>query len=491
MKPFPEQMYITTPIYYVNGAPHIGHAYTTIAADVLKRYYSNQGTEVFLQIGVDENAQKNVEAAEKAELPVQEYVDTIAGEWRQMWGDLGIEYTDFIRTTEDRHTAAVNKFWAAVEAKGDIYKGEYVGLYCVGCEEYKTELQLTDGKCPDHDRVPEELREENYFFRLSNYRDALLEHFDAHPDFVQPRSRRNEIRNYIADHMADVSISRESLEWGIPVPGSDGKDVIYVWFDALINYLSVIGYGTDDAMAEKWWPAQLQLVGKDIIKFHCALWPAMLMSAGLPVPEKVFAHGHFTVDGQKMSKSLGNVVNPREVSERYGNDVLRYYLLREISFGNDGDYSDERLRQRYTDEMANGIGNVLSRVTNMVERYMDGTVEPVLDPAAGENYGKAEMAAYHEAMQSLAFHKALDAIWKLIADVNEHIEQTKPWTLAKSEEEADQERLRVSLAHYVVVLKQIGEMLTPIMPHTAAAVTEAITADKIEKVQPLFPRLEE
>lgn len=480
------RFYVVTPIYYVNGNPHIGHAYTTIAGDVLKRYHEAQGAEVFFSVGVDENAQKNAEVAQKKGMEVQAYVDEMAAVWQQMWDDLGIEYSGFIRTTEDRHKAAVEKFWKLVEAKGDIYKGEYVGLYCVGCEEYKTELQLVDGLCPDHKRAPEELKEENYFFKLSAYRDKLVEHFEANPDFVQPKSRRNEILNYIKDHMEDVSISRQSLEWGIPVPGGNGKDVLYVWFDALINYLSAVGYGTDDEMAEKWWPAQVQLVGKDIIKFHCALWPAMLMSAGLPVPEKVFAHGHFTVDGQKMSKSIGNVVDPREMSEKYGHDVLRYYLLREISFGADGDFSEDRLRQRYTDELANGVGNLLSRVTNMVDRYMDGTVEAKVE---AEGYGDAEEAAYHEAMEQLAFHKALDAIWKLVGDLNEHIEQNKPWALAKSEAAEDTQRLHSSLAHYVAVLMRIGEMLAPIMPHTAKVIIEALTAEKIEKTQPLFPRL--
>lgn len=486
-----EQFYVTTPIYYVNGKPHIGHAYTTIAGDVLKRYHEAQGKEVFLQVGVDENAQKNAEVAAEKGMAVQAYVDKMSAEWKQMWDDLGIEYTDFIRTTEDRHKAAVEQFWKAVEARGDIYKGEYVGLYCVGCEEFKTELQLEDGLCPDHKRAPEELKEENYFFKLSAYRDQLVAHFEANPDFVQPKSRRNEILNYIKDHMEDVSISRQSLEWGIPVPGGDGKDVLYVWFDALINYLSVVGYGTDEVAAEKWWPAQVQLVGKDIIKFHCALWPAMLMSAGLPVPEKVFAHGHFTVDGQKMSKSIGNVVDPREMSEKYGHDVLRYYLLREISFGADGDFSEDRLRQRYTDELANGVGNLLSRVTNMVDRYMEGVVEAAVDPAAGAGYGDAEETAYHDAMQSLAFHKALDAIWKLVGDLNEHIEQNKPWELAKSEDAADTERLQTSLAHYVSVLTRIGELLKPIMPSTSEAIVGALSGDKIEKTQPLFPRLPE
>lgn len=478
-----KQFYVTTPIYYVNGAPHIGHAYTTIVGDVLKHYYTNQGASVFLSVGVDENAQKNVEAAEKHGVAVQDYVDTMAGEWKKMWDDLHIEYDDFIRTTEDRHTAAVNAFWAAVEKSGDIYKGEYIGLYCVGCEEFKTELQLVDGKCPDHNREPEELREENYFFRLSKYRDALLEYFDAHPEFVQPTSRRNEIRNYIADHMEDVSISRQSLEWGIAVPGDSGN-VIYVWFDALINYLSVVGYGTDNERFESTWPAQLHLVGKDIIKFHCALWPAMLMSAGLPLPEKVFAHGHFTVDGQKMSKSIGNVVDPRQVSEQYGHDVLRYYLLREISFGQDGDYSEDRLRQRYTDELANGVGNLLSRVTNMVDRYMGGVVQAHTETAG---YGDNEESVYHEAMQELAFHKALDAIWKLVGELNEHIEQNKPWELAK----IDTDRLEVVLSHYVAVLTRIGHLLAPIMPNTSKVIVNALTASKIEKTQPLFPRLPE
>lgn len=476
--------YVTTPIYYVNGKPHIGHAYTTIAADVLKRYCAAQGKETFFQIGTDENSLKNVEAAEKTGRAVADYIDAMSAEWKQTWDKLGIDYDDFIRTTEDRHAKAVEKFWAAVEESGDIYKGSYKGLYCVGCEEFKTESSLVDGKCPDHLTEPQVIEEENYFFKASKYRDALLKHIDENPEFVQPKSRRNEIRNYIEEHFDDVSISRESLDWGIRVPGSE-KDVVYVWFDALINYLSVIGYGTDDAQFEKWWPAQVQLVGKDIIKFHCALWPAMLMSAGLPLPERVFAHGHFTVEGQKISKSLGNAIDPVELCEKYGNDVVRYFLLSEITFGGDGNFSEERLREVYASDLANGVGNLVSRVTNMIDKYFEGELEakPETEDAFSEY-----VHAYSTHMDAIELHAAAKAIVHgVVGEANEYIEQNQPWALAKT----DEARLKEVLQHALYALQIIAEYIGPFMPETAAKVREAIEGDTITKAAPLFPRLED
>jgi len=346
------KFYITTPIYYVNDIPHIGHAYTTIAADVLARYYRMKGKEVYFLTGTDENSQKNVEAAKKVkgeELKVKsekeivaEYVNEMSAKWQETWDSLDITNDDFIRTTEPRHKKAVKKFFEAVFKNGDIYKGIYEGLYCPGCEAYVSEMDLENGKCPFHKIAPKKIKEENYFFRLKKYESKLLDYIEKNPDFIEPEARRNEVVNYISHHLEDISISRLSQEWGIPVP-IDKKQVIYVWFDALINYLTAVGYGTNEEKFNKWWPADLHLVGKDIIKFHCALWPAMLMSAGLPLPKKVFAHGFFTIGGQKISKSLGNVLDPVELVNKYGIDEVRYFLLREISFGEDGDISLKRL----------------------------------------------------------------------------------------------------------------------------------------------------
>ena len=337
--------YVTTPIYYVNDKPHIGHTYTTVVADAVARFQRLHGKDVLFSVGVDENSQKNVQAMEKAgEADLTAYLDRMAGTWKQTWDDLGIRYDAFIRTTDLAHAKAVERFWNAVVKSGDIYEGEYEGLYCVGCEAFKTESEIVNDRCTLHpNKDLEKIKEKNYYFKASAYRDELLKLIDSQEDFVQPESRRNEIRNYIKDHFTDFSVSREAknLQVGIPVPGDDSQK-IYVWFDALINYMTVAGYGSDDAKFSGWWPADLHLVGKDIIKFHCALWPAMIMSAAkndpslrdeqgsAKLPKHVFAHGFFTMDGQKISKSLGNAVDPRDLVPTYGFDAIRYFLLRDI-----------------------------------------------------------------------------------------------------------------------------------------------------------------
>lgn len=424
--------YITTPIYYINDRPHIGHAYTTIIADIISCYYRMKGYDVFFSTGTDENGQKNVEAAKKAGVEsISTYTDQMAAVWQQTWDSLGLTNTDFIRTTQPRHAAGVRKFFDRVFANGDIYKGIYEGLYCTGCEAFLKESDLNEkGECPLHMRPPEKIQEENYFFKLSRYRDALLAHIESHPEFVMPSSRRNEIINYIKDHLEDVSISRQSQTWGIPVP-IDEKQVLYVWFDALLNYITVLGYGTDESNFEKFWPANLQLVGKDIIKFHCALWPAMLLSAGLPIPHQVFAHGFFTVEGQKMSKSLGNAVNPVEIASVYGIDPMRYFFAREISFGEDGDFSTDKLKTRYEDELGNELGNLVSRVVVMMHKFADGKI-----PTRANDFpiieAQAVWHAYEKAMESYAFSAALEVVWSLVRNANKHITDSKPWELAKN-----------------------------------------------------------
>jgi len=549
------KFYITTPIYYVNGLPHIGAAYTSIAADVLARYHRARGDDVHFLMGTDENAQKNVEAALKS-IPspqsspegvedgpserrprggkgegetqeiVQKYVDAMAAKWQETWDELGLTNDDFIRTTEPRHIKYVEKFWRKVEAKGDIYKSVYEGLYCTGCEAYKTESELIDGKCPDHMRVPKKLSEENYFFRLSRYRDALLKHIDEHPEFIQPEARRNEIVAYIRDHAVDFSISRKNLEWGIAVPG-DPAQTIYVWFDALLNYISAVtpspGFQPSSPSGrgegEGWWPADLHLVGKDIIKFHCAYWPAMLMSAGLPLPRTVFAHGFFTVDGQKMSKTLGNVIDPVALARKYGNDVLRYYLLRDFAFGEDGDFSEVRLRARYNGELANGLGNLVARVLTMVEKYADGVIhnptQPPLILRGGDRLvpplkvrgGEGELWSQYESyIAHYQLDRALDTVWQYMSELDRYIDETQPWQLAKS----GKERLFAVLYTLAEGLRHIAWMLIPFMPETARNIFDQLglgTAEvkksfkdaqkwgglksgvKIERGDSLFPRL--
>ncbi|MFH1047550.1 MAG: methionine--tRNA ligase [Patescibacteria group bacterium] len=504
----PEKFYVTTPIYYVNDKPHIGHAYTTIAADVLARYHRLRGDDVFFLTGTDENSQKNVEAAAKhGQSDIRSYLDEMSAVWQKTWVDLQLTNDDFIRTTQERHLRGVDKFWKIVTDRGDIYEGEYEGLYCTGCEGFKLEGDLVDGLCPQHKKAPDRIKERNYFFRVTAYREALLKHIDEQPDFIQPLSRRNEVRSYIDKFMQDFSISRDvgAVKAGIPVPG-DESQVIYVWFDALLNYMTAVGYGTDDELYQKWWPANVHLVGKDIIKFHCALWPAMLMSAGLPLPKKVFAHGFFTIDGDKMSKSLGNVIDPLDVAAKYGRDGMRYFLLKEITFGEDGDFSLKRLAERYQGDLGNDLGNLLHRTLSMTDKYLAGQV---LCPETGVQEMSSEVwPKYDRALEELDFGGALETIWEILRWSNKYIDDSKPWVLAKE----DPAKIPAVLYSLLERLRQVAWMLKPFMPETAEKMLLQLgiadsEAEKtyeqakqwggfqknatIAKGEPLFPRLEE
>lgn len=477
--------HLTTPIYYVNAEPHIGHAYTTIAADVLTRSHGS-GTQ--FTTGTDENSLKNVEAAKKAGKPTQQYVDEMAAVWLKTWGELNIQPTTFVRTTATNHRLAVERFWVAVHANKDIYRGTYVGLYCSGCEAYVNETDLTDGCCPMHKTPPQQLKEENYFFRASRYKNQILAYIEANPDFISPPSRRNETISFIKNGFDDISISRKTQEWGIPIPAIDTNhgvpgepEVVYVWFDALINYISAVGYGWDEKQFKEKWPADLHLVGKDIIKFHCALWPAMLLSAGLPLPKKIYAHGFFTVDGQKISKSLGNAIDPLKISQKYGVDTLRYYLLAKLSFGNDGDFSFAQLDEVYQADLANGLGNLASRVSNMVEKYLDGKVW-----ARKEGYHVLTNQV-ETLTRELLFRDALETIWKEIYRANKRIEDDKPWQLAK---EGKTEVLAALLSDLVSDILCVSRLIAPYMPTTSQKLLDGFSGPKISKMNPLFPRLE-
>lgn len=478
--------YITTPIYYINDKPHIGHAYATFVADTFARYHRLKGEDVFFLTGTDENSTKNVDAArEKGFDDIQSYLDMQSEIWRNTWKSLEITNNDFIRTTEDRHKRGVEKFFRIVHANGDIYKGSYQGLYCAGCEAFLRESDLEQGLCPFHKKRPERIEEQNYFFRASKYREALLAHIEKNPDFIQPVSRRNEITNYIKDHFEDISISRENIEWGIRLP-IDETHVIYVWFDALLNYLTGIGYGSDEEKFLGYWPADTHIVGKDIIKFHCALWPAMLLSAGLPLPRKVFAHGFFTIEGQKVSKSLGNAIDPLLLRERYGLDVLRYFLLREIPFGGDGDFSEARLQERYVSELSKGIGNFTSRVLTLAEKSgaekFDATRLPAEQEAA--RAVADSRFAWQKGFENCALHESLNAVHDLIAWGDRYIDKSKPWTLLKD----DQQSAVQILSILVELLRQTSLFLLPFMPHTAAAIRIrlGLTEDVQEKSAALF-----
>jgi len=497
--------YITTPIYYVNAKPHIGHIYTTIASDVLARYHRLIGDETMFLTGVDENSQKNVEAAEEAGKgdDVQGYLDEMAAVWEKTFDTMGFTNDDFIRTTSDRHKENVKKFFMRVWEKGDIYEGEYEGLYCVGCEAFVTENDLVDEVCPHHKKRPKIIKEKNYFFKLKSYKEKLLKHINEHPEFIRPQKRRNEIVSYIENFMDDISISRQSVKWGIPVP-TDEEQSLYVWFDALINYLSGVNFHEEGEMYNKFWPANVQLMAKDIIKFHCALWPAMLMSAELPLPKSVFAHGFFTINGEKISKSLGNAIDPIELAEKYGNDTIRYFFLREIHFGEDGDFSFTRLVERNNSDLANEFGNLVNRVISMTEKYFDNKV-----PDRADNFTKSPWTDYQKAMEDVSFHGALEIVWKLIRESNKYIEEKQPWTLAKEDKTEELGKVMYSLLEN---LRLISIMVWPFMPVSTENLLGQLGLDhnevsgksideltswgvlepgtELKKGDPLFPRLE-
>ncbi|MBI4272633.1 methionine--tRNA ligase [Candidatus Uhrbacteria bacterium] len=462
---------ITTPIYYVNDKPHVGHAYATIVADTFARYHRLIGDDVFFLTGTDENSQKNVEAARAAgKTNIQAYLDTQSAVWKETWKQLDISFDDFIRTTEDRHKKGVIDFFNLVREKGDIYKGTYKGLYCKGCEAFVRESDLVNGLCQFHKKTPEVIEEENYFFRCSKYRDQLLSYIEDNPDFVQPVSRRNEIINYIRDHFEDVSISREKSEWGIPLP-IDSTHVMYVWFDALINYLTGIGFGWDEKLFDRYWPADVHIVGKDIIKFHCALWPAMLLSAGLPLPKRIFAHGFFTIDGERIGKSMGNAIDPLEIAQIHGLDVLRYFLLREIPFGGDGDFSFARLELRYASDLAKGIGNFVSRVLSLAEK-----ISYSYEKNLGEHEKEAQEACksahaqWKQGFEAYALHDCLDAAWDLIRHGDQFIDRTKPWSLITNEKTNAIQIIGI----LVELVQQVSVLVYPFMPHTAEQIWERL-----------------
>ncbi len=470
-----ETFYITTPIYYVNDVPHIGHAYTTIACDALARWHRMKGRNVFFLTGTDEHGEKVQKSASQKGLTPRQLADQVVTNFQGLTPALTISNTGFIRTTEERHYAAVQDLFRKSLANGDIYLGDYEGWYCVPDEAYWTDLQLDDGKCPTCGRPVEKRKEPSYFFRLSKYQDLLLRHYRENPKFIRPESRRNEVISFVEGGLNDLSVSRTSLTWGIPVPDAPGH-VIYVWYDALTNYITGLGYPGNTSEFGTFWPADIHMVGKDILRFHAVYWPAFLMSAGIAVPGGVFAHGWWTVEGQKMSKSLGNVVDPYEMVRKYGADAFRYFLLREVSFGLDGDFSERELVKRANSELADKLGNLLNRTLGMLGRYFASVVPP---PAAEEPADGAlvrccreTVSAVDAAMEDVAFHKALNAVIELVTRANEYVQAMAPWVLAKAPEK--RERLGTVLYNALETARIAALLTAPYTPTASQKMWEAL-----------------
>lgn len=496
--------YLTTAIPYVNAPPHIGHALLFVYADVMARFQRLQGKEVRFLTGTDEHGQKIAQNASAAGADPKTFTDRMSQNVRDMAEMLEMSQTDFVRTTEPRHRTAVEAFWPRVAANGYLYKKRYGGLYCVGCESFKTEKDLVDGICPDHKTKPEYIEEENWFFKLSAFREKLLALYAAHPDLVVPETRYNEMKRLVEQGLEDMSISRskERLSWGIPVPGDEGQ-VIYVWFDALINYLTGAGFGSDEAEVAQWWPCDAQFLGQEINRFHSILWAAMLMAADLPVPKRFYVHGWITVDGQKMSKTIGNVIKPKDLVDRFGADAMRFLLCREFPFASDGDYSASRFMARYDADLANNFGNLAHRTVHMLAKYRGGKMPAAAVPLFDVADIRARYAAH---MERAEYDQALQLVWTEVVDrANKLVEERKPWALAKEGKDAE---LDETLAQLLEALRLAAWFVQPFIPATSAKLLAQLgqsaepSADvfawgriapgtEIAIAPPLFPRIEE
>ena len=507
-KPF----FITTPIYYPSDKLHIGHVYCTTLADTIARYKRLAGYDTFFLTGSDEHGQKIQRKAAEMNVTPQAYVDKIVDSFQALWLQLGVSYDDFIRTTEPRHHEVVQEIFQKIYDQGDIYKAEYEGWYCVPCETFWPESKLLEGNlCPDCGRPVETMKEESYFFKMAKYQDRLLKHIEDNPDFIQPVSRKNEMINFIKQGLDDLCVSRTTFDWGIPVP-FDKKHVVYVWFDALVNYITAMGYKDNPEKFANYWPNGMHLVGKEIVRFHTIIWPIILMALGLPLPEKVYGHGWLIVEGDKMSKSKGNVVDPVQLIEEFGPDAIRYFLLREITLGQDGNFSRDALINRINSDLANDLGNLMHRTLSMVKKFRSGVIKRGIPTDAENEMAKAveeTVARYEELMEKLDLNGAHREIWNLIAKANKYVDETAPWALAKKPEEAD----HLDAFFYTIgeIIRVVGTLITPVMPHSAPklfvqlGLGESYQSDLdgvrkfggfpdevtiAEELHPVFPRIE-